>query len=96
MHTAVVEPSDLFQPVPADPASPTATGRSARVADDALNAICPYWTMFPLEFPLRALADGRPGSGYWHAPKMSRRLPGSWSCRRSAQGERYHGYALRL
>jgi len=29
--------------------------------DDALNAICPYWTMFPLEFPLQALADGRPG-----------------------------------
>ncbi len=29
--------------------------------DDALNAICPYWTMFPLDFPLRALADGRPG-----------------------------------
>ena len=24
--------------------------------DDALNAICPYWTMFPLEFPLDALA----------------------------------------
>lgn len=29
--------------------------------DDALNAICPYWTMFPLDFPLQALADGRPG-----------------------------------
>lgn len=28
--------------------------------DDALNAICPYWTMFPLQFPLQALADGRP------------------------------------
>jgi DNA modification methylase len=29
--------------------------------DDALNAICPYWTMFPLDFPLQALAGGHPG-----------------------------------
>ncbi len=42
----------------ADPCAPAAD--SARGVD-ALNAICPYWTMFPLEFPLRALADGRPG-----------------------------------
>ena len=40
---------------PADPSVPDPP------PDDALNAICPYWTMFPLEFPLRALADGRPG-----------------------------------
>jgi hypothetical protein len=33
----------------------------ALTPDDALNAICPYWTMFPLDFPLGALADGRPG-----------------------------------
>lgn len=26
-----------------------------------LNAICPYFTMFPLEFPLGALRDARPG-----------------------------------
>jgi hypothetical protein len=37
----------------ADPSEPA--------PDDALNAICPYWTMFPLEFPLQALADGSPG-----------------------------------
>ncbi|MGA2163025.1 MAG: DNA methyltransferase [Solirubrobacteraceae bacterium] len=30
---------------------------------DALNAICPYWTMFPLSFPLGMLADAR--SGEW-------------------------------
>jgi hypothetical protein len=28
---------------------------------DALNAICPYWTMFPLSFPLGILADAKPG-----------------------------------
>lgn len=28
--------------------------------EDALNAICPYWTMFPLEFPLGVLADAQP------------------------------------
>lgn len=27
--------------------------------DDALNAICPYWTMFPLSFPLAELASAR-------------------------------------
>jgi len=26
-----------------------------------LNGVCPYYTMFPLDFPLRALADARPG-----------------------------------
>ncbi len=28
---------------------------------DALNAICPYWTMFPLSFPLEMLTDARAG-----------------------------------
>jgi DNA modification methylase len=29
---------------------------------DALNAVCPYYTMYPLEFPLRVLKDhGRRG-----------------------------------
>ena len=28
---------------------------------DALNAICPYWTMFPLSFPLSVLSEARPG-----------------------------------
>ncbi len=28
---------------------------------DALNAICPYWTMFPLSFPLNELADANAG-----------------------------------
>jgi hypothetical protein len=32
----------------------------------ALNAICPYYTMFPLSFPLRVLA-GRAGRGQWVA-----------------------------
>src|SRR5215472_11817747 len=27
-----------------------------------LNAVCPYYTMFPLEFPFRALRDARPKS----------------------------------
>jgi hypothetical protein len=27
--------------------------------EDALNAICPYWTMFPLSFPLAELASAR-------------------------------------
>lgn len=29
-------------------------------ADRALNAVCPYWTMFPLEFPIEALCDSGP------------------------------------
>ena len=28
---------------------------------DALNAICPYWTMFPLSFPLAILAEANRG-----------------------------------
>jgi hypothetical protein len=32
-----------------------------RGVDDALNAICPYWTMVPLEFPWRALAAADAG-----------------------------------
>ena len=43
----------------ADPPLPVAS--IGPPPDDALNAICPYWTMFPLDFPLQALADGRPG-----------------------------------
>ncbi len=31
--------------------------------EDALNAICPYWTMFPLSFPLRMLAGAT--NGQW-------------------------------
>ncbi len=38
---------------------PAATAR--RPQADALNAICPYWTMFPLSFPLGMLATARPG-----------------------------------
>lgn len=30
----------------------------------ALNAVCPYYTMFPLEFPLRVLADGASRGGW--------------------------------
>jgi DNA methylase len=30
--------------------------RTGAPAEDALNAICPYWTMFPLSFPLGELA----------------------------------------
>lgn len=33
--------------------------RLAYTADYALNAICPYFTMFPLEFPMRVLAKHR-------------------------------------
>lgn len=36
---------------------PLAVGKSAR-----LNAICPYYTMFPLDFPLGVLADATPGA----------------------------------
>ncbi len=32
----------------------------------ALNAVCPYYTMFPLDFPLRTLA-GRARKGDWVA-----------------------------
>ena len=42
----------------------TLTTRETRVphaSDDALNAICPYWTMFPLDFPLAELAGAVPG-----------------------------------
>lgn len=38
---------------------PAVTAR--RPPEDALNAICPYWTMFPLSFPLAILAGARPG-----------------------------------
>jgi DNA methylase len=38
-------------------ASSPASGRLVR-----LNAICPYYTMFPLDFPLRVLADAKPGA----------------------------------
>lgn len=41
--------------------STTAADPPDPAPDDALNAICPYWTMFPLDFPLQALADGGPG-----------------------------------
>jgi hypothetical protein len=41
--------------------STAATNPLVPTPDDALNAICPYWTMFPLDFPLQALADGSPG-----------------------------------
>jgi DNA methylase len=34
---------------------------SAKSPADALNALCPYWTMFPLSFPLKILGDARPG-----------------------------------
>lgn len=40
---------------------PVARGR--RPSEDALNAICPYWTMFPLSFPLGTLAEAK--SGEW-------------------------------
>jgi hypothetical protein len=36
-------------------ASELASGKAAR-----LNAICPYYTMFPLDFPLEVLADATP------------------------------------
>lgn len=36
----------------------TAVGRSQA---DPLNAICPYWTMFPLSFPLAVLAEAKQG-----------------------------------
>ncbi len=35
-------------------------GRRPDAQADALNAICPYWTMFPLSFPLAELADAKP------------------------------------
>lgn len=38
-------------------ASNLASGKLAR-----LNAICPYYTMFPLDFPLEVLADAKPGA----------------------------------
>jgi hypothetical protein len=34
---------------------------ATRTTEDPLNAICPYWTMFPLSFPLSALVDARGG-----------------------------------
>jgi hypothetical protein len=61
LHLAVANPAELCEPVVGASAR-SAVGRSCGVApDDALNAICPYWTMFPLEFPFAALTDGRPG-----------------------------------
>jgi hypothetical protein len=39
------------------------TSATAPQSDDALNAICPYWTMFPLSFPLEVLAEA--GTGEW-------------------------------
>jgi DNA methylase len=33
--------------------------RTGRSPEDALNAICPYWTMFPLSFPLGELAAAK-------------------------------------
>ena len=41
--------------------SPALANPTDSPPDNALNAICPYWTMFPLDFPLQALTDGRPG-----------------------------------
>ncbi len=35
--------------------------RLPRPRIDALNAVCPYWTMFPLSFPLEILENARPG-----------------------------------
>ena len=35
--------------------------RTRRPSEDALNAICPYWTMFPLSFPLGELAEAEAG-----------------------------------
>lgn len=35
--------------------------RTRRPSEDALNAICPYWTMFPLSFPLGELAKAEAG-----------------------------------
>ena len=35
-------------------------GKPVRSRPDALNAICPYWTMFPLSFPLDELAAAEP------------------------------------
>ncbi len=34
---------------------------ASRPQADALNAICPYWTMFPLSFPLAVLAEAKKG-----------------------------------
>src|SRR5690348_7969143 len=39
----------------------TRGAQAPRTPDDSLNAICPYWTMFPLDFPLAELADAEPG-----------------------------------
>jgi hypothetical protein len=35
--------------------------KARRPQADALNAICPYWTMFPLSFPLETLTDAQAG-----------------------------------
>jgi hypothetical protein len=35
--------------------------KERRPQADALNAICPYWTMFPLSFPLTALSEAAAG-----------------------------------
>jgi hypothetical protein len=35
--------------------------RAKHLQADALNAICPYWTMFPLSFPLEMLTDAQAG-----------------------------------
>ena len=61
LHPAVASPAELSEPRVAASARSAVGSPSGLAPEDALNAICPYWTMFPLEFPLQALAGGAPG-----------------------------------
>jgi len=40
---------------------PTRVASESLALVDALNAVCPYYTMYPLNFPLRVLSQGRRG-----------------------------------
>ncbi len=47
----------------------------------ALNAICPYFTMFPLDFPLRVLRRGTTGGGGWVLDPFSGRGTTNYAAR---------------
>lgn len=42
------------------------------MSSEALNAICPYYTMFPLSFPMRVIGRRRPPSGWIADPFCGR------------------------
>lgn len=52
----------------------------ARAAETALNAICPYFTMFPLDFPLKVLRAGE-GRPKWVLDPFCGRGTTNFACR---------------